>query len=154
MKKLLSYIGKAIKEHKLRSGVLAVVIIASLLGIQIKQSPYPQTNSNFVIGQQQVVITIGTPLSAAGVADYTADGIADNIQFQAALNALPTNGGKLVILAGDYNFSATVSRAINDVTIQGIGNSTYFAYNGASAIFSAGSQSNWVFRDFSTDAGG
>jgi len=47
-----------------------------------------------------------------------------------------------------------VGRAINNVIIEGVGKGTYFAYDGTSAIFSAGSQSNWVFRDFRTDAGG
>ncbi len=100
-----------------------------------------------------VSFTIGTA-EAAGLADYTCDGVNDNVEFQSALDALPAGGGKLSILAGTYSFSATVARAIDNVTIEGIGRSTYFTYDNFTPIFSAGIQSNWVFRDFRADNGG
>lgn len=99
------------------------------------------------------VITVGT-VEAAGTADYTCDGVNDDVEFQAALDALPIGGGKLCVLAGNYSFSATVTRAIDNVMIEGIGEGTYFTYDNASAIFSAGIQNDWVFRDFRTDNGG
>jgi hypothetical protein len=46
---------------------------------------------------------------------------ADVVQFQAALNALPSTGGKLVVLGGEYEFSTSVTRAINNVEISGVG---------------------------------
>lgn len=98
------------------------------------------------------VFTIGTA-EAAGVADYTADGVADDVQFQAALNALPAAGGKISVLTGNYVFSATVTRAIANVTIEGNGLSTNFTYDGVNPIFTAGGN-GWVFRNFLTDAGG
>ncbi len=98
-------------------------------------------------------ITIGSA-SAAGTADYTCDGVQDNVQFQAALNALPATGGRISVLAFNYSFAATVTRAINNITIEGVGLSSYITYNAANAIFSAGAQSGWVFRNFRTDAGG
>ena len=132
---------------------VVLAVLGTGIGLKLNVSPN-QPDSAITVGQQQVVITIGTKAYAAGVADYTADGVDDNVQFQAALNALPSNGGKLVVLAGNYVFSATVSRLLDNVTIQGVGQATYFANNGVTAIFSAGSQSNWIFRDFRTDAGG
>ncbi|KKL56545.1 hypothetical protein LCGC14_2244340, partial [marine sediment metagenome] len=48
----------------------------------------------------------------------------------------------------------TVLRAIDNVTIYGTGEGTLFNYNGAAAIFDAGTQDGWVFGDFATDAGG
>ncbi len=98
--------------------------------------------------------TIGTNAYAAGTADYYCDGVADNAQWQVAIDALPPGGGKLVGLTGDYVFSANVNRAIDNITIQGTGKGTYFARDNSNPIFSVGSQSNWTFRDCSFDGGG
>lgn len=140
--------------------IAAVGVIASLLfmlsPINIAINPPPESISEdaITIGQNQIVLTIGTDVCAVGVADYTCDGVADDVQFQAALDALPATGGKLVALTGDYVFVATVLRAIDDVTIDGMGDSTYFAYDSGTALFDAGPQDGWVFRNFRTDAGG
>ncbi|MCL0029783.1 right-handed parallel beta-helix repeat-containing protein [Dehalococcoidia bacterium] len=99
------------------------------------------------------VFTIGH-IAHAPAADFVADGVDDHIQFQQALDALPTGGGKLIVLAGTYNFGAAVGRAIDNVTIQGIGQATVINRDGINPVFTAGAQSNWVFRDFKTDAGG
>ena len=40
-------------------------------------------------------------------ADYVCDGIADEVQIQAAIDALPANGGKVLILEGEYTKSTT-----------------------------------------------
>ncbi|MCL0070519.1 right-handed parallel beta-helix repeat-containing protein [Dehalococcoidia bacterium] len=40
------------------------------------------------------------------------------------------------------------------MTIQGIGQATVINRDGINPVFTAGAQSNWVFRDFKTDAGG
>jgi hypothetical protein len=147
------------RHRKLAISSTAIFLSLTLLlsGLQIGLIPLgsqaPEHSKVLTVGQNQIVLTIGTA-EAATVADYTCDGSADDVQFQTALNALPITGGKIEVLGGSYNFTATVSRAIDDITIEGVGKGTYFAYNGVSAIFSAGSQDCWVFRDFSTDAGG
>lgn len=100
-------------------------------------------------------ITIGFEGTVEAVsADYVCDGTDDDVQWQAALDALPASGGKLVALAGNYVFGATVSRAIDNVTIEGTGYGSYFAYNASTALFSIGSQARWTFRDLRLDAGG
>lgn len=163
MSSLGNFVGKVSRmfsrHRRLSFGLLAVFLAVSIVmsGWQLNIVPIGsqigQQGTSLTIGQNQVVLTIGTA-EAATVTDYTCDGIADDVQFQAALNLLPTTGGKLEVLGGNYNFTATVSRPIDKVTIEGVGKGTYFAFNGVSAIFSAGNQTNWVFRDFSTDAGG
>ncbi|MDP2366350.1 MAG: right-handed parallel beta-helix repeat-containing protein, partial [Ignavibacteria bacterium] len=148
---------KSVKRRIVAIGLAAILAIAlSLSGLTISDriGTSPSHTGTLEIGTSQKVVTIGNIAYAAGTADYTCDGTDDNVQFQAALNALPTLGGKLIVLAGDYSFSNVVSREIDDVTIQGVGKATYFARGEGNPIFSAGSQSNWVFRDFSTDAGG
>jgi len=147
------------RKWKLSAVVCAIALVLALsspIGVQINSPPTSTSSPTFELGQHQVTLTIGTEVYAAGVADYTCDGTDDNVQFQAALNALPAGGGKLFVLAGNYQWTpgATVSRAVDSVTIEGVGKATYFAGNNSTALFSAGSQSNWVFRDFSTDVGG
>lgn len=97
-------------------------------------------------------ITIGTPVHAQ-TADYTCDGTSDDVEFQAALDALPATGGQLFVLAGTYDFDVTVTRAIADVSIVGIGASVHFQNDGVDTIFDAGGN-NWVFSNFEADAGG
>lgn len=112
---------------------------------------------NFKVEHSQVVIRIGdNEAKAVGVADYAITGVNDNVPFQNAINALPAAGGKIqVVSAVQINFAAatTVTRAINNVTIEGTGIGTYFVDNGVTPIFTAGGN-NWTFRDFRTDAGG
>ncbi len=113
--------------------------------------------SNGAIGTavQKAVYTIGLAGEAYAVTpDYEVDGTADDVQVQAALNALPVTGGRLIFFAGNYVFAATVSRAINNVTIEGDGKGTYIANDGVTALFSAGAQTGWEVRDLRTDAGG
>ena len=154
--KILSKFKEIKKGHKLQMGGFAAALALSMLLLpiipQVNSPPQDTFNPGITIGQHQLVLTVGT-VEAAGTADYSCDGTDDDVQFQAALNALPVGGGKLVILAGDYVFGATVSRAIDNITIQGIGRASYLANDGITALFDAGTQSNWIFRDFRTDIG-
>ena len=85
--------------------------------------------------------------------DLIVDGVDDWDQLLQALNALPTGGGKIICYGGNYDFNGhTVSRAINNVTIEGSGMSTYFA--GGTPNITAGVQTGWLFKDLRTDAGG
>lgn len=135
------------------AGLLVLGLLLSPVNVQINSPPQDVASPDFTIGQHQIVLTIGTDVYAAGVADYTCDGVQDNIQFQLALNALPAGGGKIVVLTGNYVFAATVTRAIDNVEIQGNGYASYIANDGGTALFSAGAQNRWIFRDFRTDAG-
>lgn len=147
-KKLAKYFWKP-----LTIGVLiALIVTLSPVGIQINSPPQDVSSPDLTLGQYQMVITIGPEgVYASGVADYTCDGVADDAQFQLALNALPLGGGKIVVLSGDYVFANTVSRNINNVTIEGVGRASYIANNGATALFSVGVQTDWVFRNLQLD---
>jgi len=146
---------KSITKRKIFIGVTAIVISLALIfsGFEIHEKISPQLNSNLQVGIGEKVITIGDIAYAAGTADYTCDGVDDDVQFQAALNALPANGGKISVLTGNYVFSANVTRAINNVTVEGNGLSSNFTRDGVNAIFVAGGN-NWTFRDILLDAGG
>lgn len=135
--------------------LLATVAIVSMLGIHI--GPSADVKDTFSIGKVgpdgKWVITLGTEAYAIGVADYTCTGVNDNVQFQAAMNALPASGGRLEVLGGTYSFAATVTRAIGNITINGIGAGTYITFNAVNPIFTAGGN-NWVISNLRTDAGG
>jgi hypothetical protein len=53
-------------------------------------------------------------------ADYVADGTADDVEIQAAIDALPAAGGKIVLSEGTFNI-ATAIKYESYVTIQGQG---------------------------------
>ncbi len=142
------------KRKLLMVGMATLIAMTAFVsGVTVQDKLSPQADSTFQVGIGQKVITLGTTAYAAGTADYTCDGVADDVQFQAALNALPANGGKISVLTGNYVFSATVTRAIHNVTIEGNGLSTNYTYDGVNPIFTAGGN-NWVFKNFLTDAGG
>lgn len=88
------------------------------------------------------------------IADYACDGVDDDVQVQAALDALPSTGGTLQLVGSSFVFGATVSRLIDDVTIRGQGKTTQIDNDGAAFLFSVGRQSGWSFDKLSTDAGG
>lgn len=145
---------------KSRFGIIylatAIALVATVVGVSVDvEEPSTSTRGQPQISMDQVVFTIGPEVAyAAGVADYSCDGTADDVQFQAALDALPVGGGKLVVFAGTYVFASTVSRAIDNVVVQGVGRATSISNDGFTPIFSVGSQSNWTFRDLRVDAGG
>jgi parallel beta-helix repeat protein len=132
---------QSIKEHFKQIFVLSLLtaLILGLSGLHTQDNRYP-------------TFTIGT-VYAAGNPDFTVNGTNDQVAFINALNAMPATGGKIVALATTYRFSgATVTRAINNVTIEGVGQGTFFQNNGSTPIFTAGG-TGWTFRDFATDAG-
>lgn len=52
-------------------------------------------------------------------ADYRCDGTADQVQIQAAIDALPVAGGKVFLLEGTYNISDNISLNKANVTLEG-----------------------------------
>lgn len=140
--------------------MVAIALLLMLLPIDVQINTPPESVGEpaLTIGQDQITFTIGTEVSAAGVADYTCDGTDDNIQFQQALDALPANGGKLAVLAGEYSFSVAVSRAIDNVTIQGVGKATVISLadntNANVSIFEATGRDGIAILDMLIDGNG
>ncbi|KKN79299.1 hypothetical protein LCGC14_0340810, partial [marine sediment metagenome] len=142
---------------KVFCAIALVVSMSSMVG-KVALSDIPQGASEGLqtvgIGQKTVTIGLDNVAYAAGTPDYACDGVADDVQFQLAINALPVTGGKIVVLGGTYSFNAAVTRAINNVTIEGIGFGTSLARDGVNPLFNVGVQSNWVFINIRFDAGG
>jgi hypothetical protein len=73
------------------------------------------TDIEAAIGQKTYV-TVGT---AAG-ADYVCDGVADNVEIQAALDSVASAGGAVLIRSGTY-FSAAQLNIASNVALLGMG---------------------------------
>jgi len=142
------------KKWLVMSTLLVGVVLVSLLGVQVvDRGDAIDRSVKIGIGDGKV-ITLGHVVYAAGSVDYTYDGVDDDVPFQAALDALPATGGRLVdISAVQKNFSATVTRAIPNVTVEGSGFGSYFTNDGVTALFTAGGN-GWTFSGLRTDAGG
>lgn len=54
--------------------------------------------------------------------DYLCDGTDDNVEIQAAIDALPDTGGEILILDGTYNISQSIKIEKNNVHLSGSGN--------------------------------
>lgn len=151
---MTSILGWARHRKWLLISTILVSILVSSLGIQVADRSNVVGNPIKIGVGNEKVITLGHVAYASVLVDYTYDGVDDNVQFQAALDALPATGGRIVdVSAVQKNFSATVTRAIPNVTIVGSGQGSYFANDGGTALFTAGGN-NWKFEDLRTDAGG
>ncbi len=60
-----------------------------------------------------------------GAANYVASGAADEVEIQAAIDALPVDGGGILLLEGTYNISSAIDiSGHSDVVFTGVGSST------------------------------
>ena len=77
-------------------------------------------------GKRTARFSIGTSTNGwtANDCDYLCDGTDDQVEINAAIQALPSGGGEIVILDGTYNISATISINIDNVTLRGNGSNT------------------------------
>lgn len=81
-------------------------------------------NSQWVDVSKSPATKIVAPSGSGFSADYYTDGTTDNVEIQAAINALASTGGRVLIRAGTYNIAASITIAKNNVTIEGEGASS------------------------------
>lgn len=68
-----------------------------------------------------IVVAASDSLNKAA-ANYVCDGVADNVEIQAAIDALPAGGGEVVLLEGTYNCISTIDGSNRaGLTLRGIG---------------------------------
>jgi len=89
-----------------------------------------------VSGKRAATLVVGTALSGHTFAevDYLCDGVDDQEEINAAVQALPEGGGKIVIREGAYRITANIVVDRGCATIEGMGASTVLAFTGA-AVF-------------------
>lgn len=76
--------------------------------------------------KRPATVVVGTSTSGHTVqsVDYLCDGTNDHEEINAAIAALPSSGGKIIILNGSYNLSASIIVNKPNVTIEGSGYAT------------------------------
>lgn len=77
-------------------------------------------------GKRVARFTVGTSTAGwtAADCDYLCDGTDDQVEINAAIQALPATGGEVVILDGTYNITARVTVGKSRVAISGNGATT------------------------------
>ena len=93
----------------------------ALLVFSILATPLRAMLGNYT---RSVILTVAASNSSADLqaeADYLCTGTNDQTQIQAALNALPSNGGRVVLLEGTYNIFATIRIEKDSTTLEGQG---------------------------------
>lgn len=91
-------------------------------GAVLGQSRNAGSASTTSTGKRTARFSIGTSTNGwtANDCDYLCDGTDDQVEINAAIQALPSGGGEIVILDGTYNISATI--LINRINVSLIGN--------------------------------
>ncbi|GAH37845.1 unnamed protein product, partial [marine sediment metagenome] len=92
-------------------------------------------------------------------ADYICDGVDDDVQINAALNALPAEGGRVALLEGIYVLADPIVIPDDDITLNGQGVSTLIDGDGLAdgehAIEISGMEDVWIGSlSIQTDNGG
>ncbi len=80
-----------------------------------------------------IVVAASDSLNKAA-ANYVCDGTADNVEIQAAIDALPAGGGKVVLLEGNYNIINQILISRTGIDFSGQGPSTIIKIVAGSAI--------------------
>jgi len=99
-----------------------------------------------------IVVAASDSLNKAA-ANYVCDGTADNVEIQAAIDALPAGGGKVMLLEGTFNLAANID-LVSNLKFIGSGPNTILKPSlalGSSIIFGTG-LSNVIVEDFVVDA--
>jgi len=87
----------------------------------------PQANGGYTL---RVAASNSSAQNKQG-ADYLCTGTNDEVQIQAAINALPATGGKVILEAGTYTLGAGLVIASNAIILEGEGNGTLIQFSGA-----------------------
>lgn len=77
-------------------------------------------------GKRVCRLVVGTSTSGwtTSDCDYLCDGTADDVEINAAIQALPSTGGEIVILDGTYNITATIAMNKDNTKLSGNGAAT------------------------------
>ena len=106
----------------------------------VAKSVYAYVNKNWIQlssggGAKTATIVVGPSSNSDSTGyDYVTDGTDDDVQIQAAIDALPTNGGRIILREGQYSCTNTINIDKNGVTLQGQGKGTIVKVAAASSL--------------------
>jgi len=111
------------------------------------------------IGTRTATLVVAANDSSAkskAQADYVCDGTADEVEIQAAIDALPDGiGGKVLLLEGLYVVENIVVIDVDNVTLEGTGKGTVLRLkdnaSGLGNIIRVIESENWTIRDIAFD---
>jgi len=101
--------------------------------IEIPQTiiqPYDFTLTSILIGKSFVVAAFDSSDASKAQADYVCDGTDDNVEIQAAIDALAVSGGEVKLLPGTYTVGAGIVIGKDNITLSGYGDGTYVTASG------------------------
>lgn len=106
-------------------------------------------------GKRAATFVIGTTQSGhtSSEVNYLCDGIADQREINAAIKALPSIGGKIVIREGTYNITEAIDFSKDNVMLEGMGKSSILkrGFNGGSILYVSPSRLNCTVKDMQID---
>ncbi len=149
MKRVIGILDKQTKGWRLlRTGLAILLVMLTVFNVGVREISPDKGSLTLGVGQDQKVITIGTEAEAAGSVDYTFGAANANVQFTAAIAALPATGGRLVVVSAvQINWAAlTTVNVPANVIIEGSGYGTSFVGDGISPEFTA-TGNNVVFTN-------
>lgn len=114
-----------------------------------------------VLGRSATLTVAASDSLAVGIsqADYACSGAADDVEINAALNALPANGGRVVLLEGTYTLADPIVIPSSNITLEGQGVSSFINGDGLAdtehAIVISSMEAVWIrYLSVQTENGG
>ena len=91
-------------------------------------------------GKRVCRFTVGTSTAGwtANDCDYLCDGTNDQEEINAAISALPGNGGEVLLLDGTYNVTSSINLNILNAKLSGNGNSSKIVASANAIVVNAG----------------
>jgi len=134
------------------------VTASSITSTQLSYLSGVSKNIQNQLNSKKRAVTLAIGASASGHTaadvDYLCDGTDDQEQINAAIAALPSCGGKVVLLEGTYNLSNSIDIKKDNVTIEGMGigaTKLQVAENAIVNFIIRSLNPHSIFRDFSVE---
>lgn len=107
-------------------------VTAEQIGAAPKEHTHSIDDIEGASGKSAARFVVGTSANGwtAADCDYLCDGTADDVEINAALAALPSAGGEVLLLDGEYMLTASVNIGVDNTTLQGNGAKLVRAFSG------------------------
>ena len=136
------------------TAIFAAAVLAGAAGFL----PVPGGSLSYTQGASAglVVAASDASLQSKQGADYICDGVADEVQINAAMASLPSGGGSVVLTEGTFNITAPITAMKDGIVIQGQGPTTLITTpNGTNVeYFILAYGDAWTIRDLRIDGNG
>lgn len=108
----------------LADGSKLVTSAAPTADAEIANKKYVDDNAGGVFSRSATQVVAASDSKDTTNADLFCDGTDDDVQIQAAIDALPATGGLVKLMDGTYNITTKITVLKSDVTLAGCGRNT------------------------------